>query len=78
MIKNFKTLSFVQTAILTSLIFLVIVILIEFLYSLTKLSFDDAILNLSDSKYLIRKLIAAVVYGLIMTFYFKRKQKKVS
>jgi len=77
MIKNFKTLSFVQTAILTSLIFLVIVILIEFLYSLTKLSFDDAILNLSDSKYLIRKLIAAVVYGLIMTFYFKRKQKKV-
>lgn len=78
MIKNFKTLSFVQTAILTSLIFLVIVILIEFLYSLTKLSFDDAILNLSDSKYLIRKLIAAVVYGLIMTFYFKRKQKKAS
>jgi len=78
MIKNFKTLSFVQTAIITSLIFLVIVILIEFLYSLTKLSFDDAILNLSDSKYLIRKLIAAVVYGLIMTFYFKRKQKKVS
>jgi len=78
MIKNFKTLSFVQTAIITSLIFLVIVILIEFLYSLTKLSFDDAILNLSDSKYLIRKLIAAVVYGLIMTFYFKRKQKKAS
>ena len=78
MIKNFKNLSFVKTVILTSLIFLVIVILIEFLYSLTKLSFDDAILNLSNSKYLIRKLIAALVYGLIMTFYFKRKQKKVS
>ena len=78
MIKNFKNLSFVKTVILTSLIFLVIVILIEFLYSLTKLSFDDAILNLSNSKYLIRKLIAALVYGLIMTFYFKHKQKKAS
>lgn len=78
MIKNFKNLSFLKTVILTSLIFLVIVILIEFLYSLTKLSFDDAILNLSNSKYLIRKLIAALVYGLIMTFYFKHKQKKAS
>ena len=78
MIKNFKNLSFVKTVILTSLIFLVIVILIEFLYSLTKLSFDDAILNLTNSKYLIRKLIAALVYGLIMTFYFKHKQKKAS
>ena len=78
MIKNFKNLSFVKTVIFTSLIFLVIVILIEFLYSLTKLSFDDAILNLSNSKYLIRKLIAALVYGLIMTFYFKYKQKKAS
>ena len=78
MIKKFKNLSFVETVILTSLIFLAIVILIEFLYSLTKLSFDDAILNLTNSKYLIRKLIAALVYGLIMTFYFKRKQKKAS
>jgi len=78
MIKNFKNLSFVNTVILTSLIFLVIVILIEFLYSLTKVSFDDAVLNLLNTSYLVRKLVAAIIYGLIMTFYFKRKQKKAS
>ncbi len=78
MIKNFKNLSFVKTVVLTSIIFLVIVILIEFLYSLTKVSFDDAVLNLLNTQYLIRKLIAAIVYGLIMTFYFKHKQKKAS
>jgi hypothetical protein len=48
------------------------------LYSLTKVSFDDAVLNLLNTQYLIRKLIAGIIYGLIMTFYFKRKQKKAS
>ncbi len=76
MIKNFKNLSFVQTVVLTTIIFLATVVLIEFLYSLTKVSFDDAVLNLLNTQYLIRKLIAGIIYGLIMTFYFKRKQKK--
>ncbi len=76
MIKNFKNLSFVQTVLLTTIIFLATVVLIEFLYSLTKVSFDDAVLNLLNTQYLIRKLIAGIIYGLIMTFYFKRKQKK--
>ncbi len=78
MIHKFKDFSFTKTVIITSLLFLIIVILIEFLYSLTKLSFDDAILNLSNPTYLIRKFIAAIVYGLIITFFFKRKQKKAS
>ncbi len=78
MIKNFKNLSFVQTVLLTTIIFLATVVLIEFLYSLTKVSFDDAVLNLLNTQYLIRKLIAGIIYGLIMTFYFKRKQKKAS
>ncbi len=78
MIHKFKDFSFVKTVIITSLLFLVIVILIEFLYSLTKFSFDDAVLNLSNPKYLIRKFVAAIVYGLIITFFFKRQQKKAS
>ena len=78
MLKNFKNFSFVKTVIITSLAFLIIVILIEFLYGLIKYSFDDAILNLSNTKYLIRKFVAAIIYGLIMTLYFKRKKKKAS
>jgi hypothetical protein len=78
MIKNFKNFSFVKTAIIVSLAFLIIVILIEFLYGLFKYSFDDAMLNLSNTKYLIRKFVAAIIYGLIMTLYFKRKKKKAS
>ena len=76
--KKFKDLSFLQTFLVTALIFLVIVILIEFLYGLTKLSFDEALSGLSNPKYLLRKLFGAVIYALIMTFYFKRKRKKTT
>jgi hypothetical protein len=74
--QKFKDFSFAKTVLVTSIVFLVIVIIIEFLYSLTVLSFDDALLNMYNSKYIIRKLIAALIYGIIMTFYFKRKRKK--
>ena len=76
--KKFKDLSFLQTFIVTAVIFLVIVLLIEFLYGLTKVSFDEALAGLSDPKYLLRKLAGAVIYALIMTFYFKRKRKKTA
>lgn len=76
--KKFKDLSFLQTFIVTAVIFLVIVLLIEFLYGLTKVSFDEALAGLSDPKYLLRKLVGAVIYALIMTFYFKRKRKKTA
>lgn len=76
--KKFKDLSFLQTFVATAIIFLVIVLLIEFLYGLTKMSFDEALAGLSDPKYLLRKLVGAVIYALIMTFYFKRKRKKTA
>jgi hypothetical protein len=76
--KSFKDLSFLQTFLVIALIFLVIVILIEFLYGLTNVSFEEAIAGLSDPKYLIRKLVGSVIYALIMTFYFKRKRKKIA
>ena len=70
--------SFLQTFLVVAGIFLVIVILIEFLYGLTKMSFDEALTGLSNTKYLVRKLVGAVIYALIMTFYFKRKRKKTA
>ena len=75
---KFKDLSFLQTFIATAIIFLVIVILIEFLYGLTNVSFDEALSGLTNPKYLLRKLVGAVIYALIMTFYFKRKRKKTT
>lgn len=76
--RNFKDFSFLQTFLVTALIFLVIVVLIEFLYGLTKVSFEEALAGLIDPKYLIRKLVGSVIYALIMTFYFKRKRKKAA
>ena len=76
--KSFKDWSFVQTFLVIALIFLVIVILLEFLYGLTRVSFDEALAGLSNPKYLIRKLAGSVIYALIMTFYFKRKRKKTA
>ncbi len=76
--KSFKDLSFLQTFLAIALIFIVIVILIEFLYGLTQLSFEEAIAGLSNPKYLIRKLVGSIIYALIMTFYFKRKRKKAA
>ena len=76
--KSFKDLSFLQTFLVIAGIFLVIVILIEFLYGLTSMTFDEAITGLRNPKYLIRKLVGSVIYALIMTFYFKRKRKKTA
>lgn len=76
--KSFKDMSFLQTFLVIAFIFLVIVILIEFLFGLTKVSFDEALAGLSNPKYLIRKLAGSVIYALIMTFYFKRKRKKTA
>ena len=76
--KSFKDLSFLQTFFVIAAIFLVIVILIEFLYGLTQMSFEEALAGLSNTKYLIRKFVGSVIYALIMTFYFKRKRKKTA
>lgn len=76
--RSFKDLSFFQTFLVTALIFLVIVILIEFLYGLTRVSFEEALAGLTNPKYLVRKLAGSVIYALIMTFYFKRKRQKTA
>ena len=76
--KSFKDMSFLKTFLIIAAIFLVIVILIEFLYGLTRVSFEEALEGLSNPKYLIRKLAGSAIYALIMTFYFKRKRQKTA
>jgi hypothetical protein len=74
--KSFESYSFLQTFIITAIIFLIIVLLIEFFYALTQVSFEEAIAGLANPKYLLRKVIGAMIYAIIMTLYFKRKRKK--
>jgi uncharacterized membrane protein len=76
--KSFEDYTFVQTFLVTAGIFLVIVLLIEFFYALTQVSFDEALVGLGNPKYLLRKIIGALIYALLMTLYFKRKRKKAS
>ena len=35
-------------------------------------------MGLANPKYLLRKLVGAMIYAIIMTLYFKRKRKKES
>jgi hypothetical protein len=76
--RSFESYSFVQTFFVTALIFLIIVLLIEFFYALTQVSFEEAVVGLANPKYLLRKVIGAMIYAIIMTLYFKRKRKKES
>ncbi len=73
--KSFQEYSFMQTFLVTGILFLIIVLLIEFFYGLSQVSLEEAVAGLTDPKYLLRKVVGAVIYALIMTFYFKRKRK---
>ena len=74
--RSFESYSFLQTFFVTAIIFLIIVLLIEFFYALTQVSFEEAVVGLANPKYLLRKVVGAMIYAIIMTLYFKRKRKK--
>ena len=74
--RSFESYTFFQTFVVTAIIFLIIVLLIEFFYALTQMSFEEAVVGLANPKYLLRKVIGAMIYAIIMTLYFKRKRKK--
>ena len=73
---RFEEYSFGKTFLVTGLIFLVIVLLLEFFYNMSQVGAEAALAILSDSKYLLRKLVGSVIYALIMTAYFKRADLK--
>ena len=61
-----------------SILFLIIVVVIDFFIALTKISLEDVLANMLTLTYISRKLIVAFVYGLIIAFIYKRKQKKAA
>ena len=75
---RFEKLSFTKMIVVASIMFLVIVVIIDFFIALTKFPLEDVLTNMSTLTYIYRKLIVAFVYGLIIAFIYKRKQKKAA
>ncbi len=75
---KFEKLSFTKMIIVASILFLIIVVIIDFFIGLTKFSLQDVLTNMSTLEYISRKLLVAFVYGLIIAFIYKRKRKKAA
>lgn len=76
--RRFEKLSLPKMIIVSTILFLIIVVAIDFIIALSKFSLEDVLSNMLTVKYAIRKLVVAVVYGLIIGFIYNRKQKKAS
>lgn len=70
--------SFIKLALFSALIFLVIVLIIEILYSLTgKNSIDQIITTMTQTNYMIKKGVSALIYGTIMAYFMKKKANSI-
>lgn len=76
--RRFEKLSLPKMIIVSAILLLLIVVVIDFLIAVSKFSLEDVLSNMLTLKYAVRKLAIAVVYGLIIGFIYKRKQKKAS
>jgi len=77
MFQKYLEMSFVKVVAISALLFFVVVSIIKFIIALFGgESASDVLSNMFSSKYLISNLIGALIYGLIITFYYKRKYKK--
>jgi hypothetical protein len=76
--EKFETLSFWKMIVVASILFLIIVVIIDFFIALSKFSMIDVLNNMGTLTYISRKLLVAVIYGVIIAFIYKRKQKKAS
>jgi len=77
-----KQFSFLKTFVFTAVAFIVVLTLIEALFSLfSKTGFEGFLNNFSYPfiiKYAVAKLIGAVIYGLFMAFILKRRAQKMA
>ncbi len=70
--------SYTKLGIVSAIIFLIIIVLFNFLLALvSKDSLAIIIDNMLSAKYILTRLIFAVFYGFFMVFLFKRKEKKL-
>lgn len=73
--------NFYKTLVYTALVFILVLIFIEAVFSLfSKTGFNGFLQNFSYPfviKYLVAKLLGGLVYGLFMAFILKRRAKKL-
>ncbi|MFK5890011.1 MAG: hypothetical protein QM486_04695 [Flavobacteriaceae bacterium] len=77
-----KQFSFTKTFAFTAVAFIIVLILIEALFSLfSKTGFSGFLQNFSYPfviKYLVSKLVGGLIYGLFMAFILQRRAKKIA
>jgi len=77
MIKNFKEFSFLKMAVVSSILFFMIVMIIELFLSLIRSeTLSEITTKILSPNFLISKVLGAVIYGLVIAFFYKRKAKK--
>ncbi len=79
LINNFKEFSFAKIAIVSGLLFFMIVLIIELFLSLIKSeTLSEITSKVLSPDFIIVKIAGAVVYGLVIAFFYKRKQKRLT
>jgi len=77
MIQKYLEMSFVKVVAMSALLFLVIVTIFKFIIALFGgETINDIIAKMATSEYLISNILGAIVYGLVITLYYKYKYKK--
>lgn len=76
--EKFESLSFWKMIVVASILFLIIVVIIDFFIALSKFPPKDVLNNMITLTYISRKFIVAVIYGIIIAFIYRRKQKKAA
>lgn len=77
MFQKYLEMSFVKVVGISALLFFVVVSILKiFIALIGGENVSDILSNMVTSNYLVSNLIGALIYGLIITFYYKRKYKK--
>ncbi len=73
-----KKVNYVKTGFIFAVAFVLVYTLIEFLFRLnTKATMQEITTDMMSIKFIGKKLILALIYGVFMTFFMKRKAKKM-
>lgn len=62
---------------ITLIVFFIIYLFAQFLFSLIKLSFSESLNYILQPKNLVTKLLVSIIYAWIMAFLIKKKQKEI-
>ena len=77
MIRKYIEMPFIKVAAISALLFFVIVSIIKFLVAwISDEPISDITTKMVSSEYLVSNLLGSLAYGVIITFFYKRKYKK--